>query len=300
MFNVAQRGAGPWTTLAFTVDRWSLALNLDTTTAAQFAVADADRTQLGDEQFTYCMNVAVTGNAGAAAYSELTQRIEGVRRLAGKTVILSFYGRYTAGTPKIGIGLWQNFGTGGSPSANVFMTGQPVTIIGTWARYSVTFAVPSAVGKTLGTAGDDSTAIEFWFSSGTTQANRAGNIGVQSGTFQLWGVQLEIAQPGQTQPTPLEKPDPVQQLQQCQRFYTTGFCYCIGTPGAGAFIGCTVSFNTTMRAYPSIAFTGTTYTNASAIAVGGGGDAHSFGVYVTATAAGPANFTSVYTASADL
>lgn len=37
--------------------------------------------------------------------------------------------------------------------------------------------------------------------------------------FQIYGVQLEIAQPGQTQPTPLEKIDPADNIRRCQRFY---------------------------------------------------------------------------------
>jgi hypothetical protein len=164
----------------------------------------------------------------------------------------------------------------------------------------VTFAVPSAVGKTLGTAGDDSTAIEFWFSSGTTQANRAGNIGVQSGTFQLWGVQLEIAQPGQTQPTPLEKPDPVQQLQQCQRFY------CVGRAAASsnATIATQVAlseavFPVTMRAAPSMAFANQSYSNGSSATAAGVANG-SFTFQVNSVATGMFYGLASYTASADL
>ena len=51
---------------------------------------------------------------------------------------------------------------------------------------------------------------------GLHQSGYAGNIGVQSGTIQFWGVQLEV---GSTA-TPLEKPDPQQELAKCQRFYT--------------------------------------------------------------------------------
>lgn len=44
---------------------------------------------------------------------------------------------------------------------------------------------------------------------------RAGLIGVQSYTLQLWGVQLEIGSVA----TALEMPDPQQDLAKCQRFY---------------------------------------------------------------------------------
>ena len=47
-------------------------------------------------------------------------------------------------------------------------------------------------------------------------ATRAGNIGVQSGTVYLWGVQLEIGSVA----TPLDYGGtPQQQLAQCQRFF---------------------------------------------------------------------------------
>ena len=43
------------------------------------------------------------------------------------------------------------------------------------------------------------------------------NVGVQSGSIAIWGVQLEIGSVA----TPLEKPDPQQDLAKCQRFYQT-------------------------------------------------------------------------------
>ena len=255
LYAVAQRGAGPWTVSAsYTADRWAMYVTLDTLSVQQLAAADADRTQLGDEALTYVLNANVTGNAGASAFSEVTQRIEDVRRLAGKTVTVSFYGRYTSGTPKLGVGMWQSFGTGGSPSANVFLAGQAVTITAVWTRYSVTFTVPSIVGKTLGTNNDSFTALEFWFSSGTTQATRAGSIGVQTGIFQLWGAQLEIGSVA----TPLEKPDPVFQLQQAQRFYAviSALVPAVAAPS-------NLVLPVTMRASPTIAGGGAGFTTAN-------------------------------------
>jgi hypothetical protein len=47
-------------------------------------------------------------------------------------------------------------------------------------------------GKTLGSNNDSFTGLEFFYSSGATNNAIAGNIGVQSGTINIWGVQLEI------------------------------------------------------------------------------------------------------------
>jgi hypothetical protein len=248
MFNVAQRGAGPWTASVYTLDRWALALVSDAISIIQFPVNDTDRAQIGDESARSLLGNTFTGNAAAGAFSVLFQRIEGVRRLAGKTVTVSFYAR-AGGATKLGVGMDQDFGSGGSPSAIVLGTGQPVTLSTTWARYSLTFTLPSAAGKTLGTNGNDSTTVNFWYSSGTGQAARAGNIGVQSGTVDLWGVQLEVG----TVATPLEKPDPELQLRQCQRFYQTNLMVFAGSYGVAASnaVG-TGHLHQSMRATPTI------------------------------------------------
>jgi hypothetical protein len=215
LFNVAQRGVGTFGAQGLTLDRWALSFNLDTANVNQSALADTARAQIGDEAADFVLFCGFTGNAGAAAYSRILQRIEGVHRLSGKTVTVSFWVATSGGTLNLGVGLVQNFGTGGSPSSTVVIAGQSVPANTTYTRRSVTFAVPSTSGKTLGTNNDSNTELSFWFSSGTTQAASAGSPGVQSGGIALWGAQLEIGSVA----TPLEKPDPQQDLAKCQRFY---------------------------------------------------------------------------------
>jgi hypothetical protein len=216
LFAVAQRGAGPWMGAGnLTLDRWQLQLSLDTMSVVQAALSDTQRAQIGDEAAYSCLSNAFVGNAGAGAYDYIAQSLEDVRRLAGKTVTVSFYASCNAGALKLGVSLDQFFGSGGSPSAPVTGNGQAVTLAVAFARYSLTFAIPSWAGKTVGTNSDSRTSLNFWFSSGTTQATRTGNIGVQTGTINLWGVQLEIGSVA----TPLEKLDPRMDLANCQRFY---------------------------------------------------------------------------------
>src|SRR5262249_11354812 len=145
----------------------------------------------------------------------VTQPIENLGRTSNKTVTASFWACVASGTLRLGVSVDQYFGTGGSPSPQVFGVGQAVTLTTTWQRFSLTFAVPSIVGKTRGTNGDESTWLNFWFSSGANNATNAGNIGVQSGIAFVYGVQLEIG----TVATPLEKLDPRLDLANCQRFY---------------------------------------------------------------------------------
>jgi hypothetical protein len=92
---------------------------------------------------------------------------------------------------------------------------------------------------------------------------RAGNIGVQSGTINLWGVQLEIGSVA----TPLEKPDPRYDLANCQRFYQLGGVGMYGYASAGSWIGGVVNLPVLMRATPTVTPNSVVYNNASAINV---------------------------------
>ena len=50
MFNIAQRGGGPFTTAgATTLDRWLMTFSGDTLSVATLALSDTDRSQIGDE-----------------------------------------------------------------------------------------------------------------------------------------------------------------------------------------------------------------------------------------------------------
>jgi hypothetical protein len=266
LFNVAQRGAGPFTANVYTLDRWRLFANLDTASVVQQALVPAS---LPDEAAAFALGNTFTGDAGAAAQTVVYQFIEDVRRLSAKTVTVSFFAAATSGTPRIGVSIDQNFGTGGSPSATAFGTGQSTAISTTWTRYSLTFTVPSISGKTLGSDGDHSTSLNIWYSSGATNATRAGNVGVQSGTMYVWGVQLEIG----TQPTPLEKPDPRYDLANCQRFYVSlGRAFNVGFQswGAGAACAFPVCFPVDLRATPTIVLGGSSgLTNISTITATG-------------------------------
>jgi len=133
-------------------------------------------------------------------------------------------------------------------------------------------------GKTLGTNGDDATSPWFWLSCGPTNNALAGNIGVQSGTINLWGVQLEIGSVA----TPLDYGgSPQQQLAQCQRFYQKFPTFNVGgVTTAGVSIINPLLFPVPMRAAPTFVggmSGGLGYTSPSLAAIG------PFGVNVTAT-----------------
>jgi hypothetical protein len=295
MFAVMQR-AGPWTTNgAYTMDRWQINLVTDTVSVSRSVLSDTARAAIGDESATYGLTNVFTGSATAGSVNQVIQKMEGVRQSSGKTVIISFYASASAAL-NFGVNMLQNFGTGGSPSAPVSMTASVIAVGTTWTRYSATFVLPSTAGKTFGTNGDDYTQLTFVFSN---QANAA--IGVQSGTANLWGVQLEIAQPGQTQPTPLEKLEYADDLRHCQRFYQVGAAGMNGGYGAAAAtFGYLGNLPVAMRANPTYTLSGQTYSNASGATVYAAGTSSSYMAIASVTATGGANFTTNFTASADL
>ena len=254
LFNVAQRGAGGFTAnAAYTADRWQIVFSGGSSTVALGAMPDGSRTQIGDEAATTYLNNNFAGTVGASDYNFLQQPIEGVRRLAGKTVTLSLYANAGSGTPKLGASIVQIFGTGGSPSAAVTVNGQPAFTLSTsWQRYSMTFTLPSSAGKTLGTAGNDSTTLRLWFSAGSNTAVESGNVGVQTASISLWGIQLEIGSVA----TPLEKPDLRYDLANCQRFYHVGsFAWQGYSPATAISVGSSWTFPVAMRAIPTMVVT---------------------------------------------
>src|SRR5215469_16051248 len=253
-YRVQQRGQGPWTASGYTADRWAIYISTDTNSASLVGLGNLYQAAIGDEDAISALQYVFTCSAAAGAYTSIAQNIEQVWRLSGKTVTISFWAKAASGAPHVGINILQSFGTGGSPSpaSRALATGNSVILSTTWTRYTSTIAIPSLAGKTVGTNGDSFTRLELWLSSGATNNAAAGNIGVQSGTVEFWGVQCEIAQAGQTQPTPLEKLDPVLQLQQCQRFYQVGSLYQGGSAGAASVtLSASYTMPVPMRASPT-------------------------------------------------
>lgn len=162
---------------------------------------------------------SITASQSAAGdFAFISQRIENVRTMANRSVVVSFYAKANTGTPKVAVQLVQNFGTGGSPSAEVSTPISAVTLSTSWARYEVTVTVPSISGKTIGTTANTSyLALNLWQSAGSTYATQASSIGIQNYTLSLWGIQLEagtVATSFQTATGTIEN-----ELLACQRYF---------------------------------------------------------------------------------
>jgi hypothetical protein len=88
-------------------------------------------------------NQSVAGTGGS--YNILyANRVENVRLLAGKTFTLSFYAKAGASLTMPLIDMEQSFGSGGSPSSNVYTTvTSNIAVTTSWQRFTYTFVMPT-------------------------------------------------------------------------------------------------------------------------------------------------------------
>lgn len=195
--------------------------------------------------------LVTTGQSAAGDYTFLTQVAENPRLFAGQTVTMSFWAKAASGTPKVSFEFTQYFGTGGSPSATVNTYGGQVTLSTSWARYSLTFNVPSVSGKTFGTTANTAfTQLVWWVSAGSSFDSRTGTIGIQSNTFDIWGIQIEagsVATPFTTASGSIGG-----ELALCQRYYFVGGNAAPGVAATNSIARFSVPFPVTMRVAPTV------------------------------------------------
>jgi len=182
----------------------------------------------------------------------LTQRVEDVRTFAGQTVTISYWMKGSASFTNEPL-VQQNFGTGGSGEVYTVTTTQSITT--SWARYSVTIAIPSISGKTI----NANNFVSFWLLRYTGTSNI---------TADIWGAQVEAGNLAGATPTtgcPTEFTTASGtvggELALCQRYYQqpggVSFQYF-----ANGYFTSTTQFNlvyplpVTMRTSPSFSSSG--------------------------------------------
>ena len=204
-FGIWQRGTSftPSSTLApYGPDRFGVqaVFSAGTFTASQQTFTPAAAPVAGYEgQYFLRYTMPATGSI---TEWDLRHKIEDVRTFAGQTVTFSLWMKSsTAHNAKLYV--TQNFGSGGSTSVGTDFTFTGIT--STWTRYSVTVAIPSIAGKTIGT----SSFLEFDVYATTGITN--------STTIDFWGVQAEYG----SKATPFETATGTIQgeLAACQRYY---------------------------------------------------------------------------------
>ena len=231
---------------AYTADRWLHvydAAGSATYTVSRLGFSAGNPFSSGDET-QYGMRVAWSGTAPTAqTINYISQRIEDVRTLANKTVTVSFYAKADSATSRsIGVQFEQNFGYLGSSTATTAITTKSLTT--SWARYTVTVAIPSISGATVGA--DSYLGLKLILPNNTL------------GTYDIWGVQVEVG----SDATSFQRFAGLRtfEIQACQRYYyrqantlDLNAYICTGVVQTGAASGSTsvhwgvLKFGETMR-----------------------------------------------------
>jgi hypothetical protein len=249
-FDFWQRGTTQTTSGYGGADRWRNEHSGSTKTHSRQAFAEGQTAVPGNP--AYYARTVVTAGGGTGDYVSMEQRIEDVRLLGGKTMMLSFYAKADA-VKNLGIEVSQNFGSGGSATLNA-IGATKVALTASWARYTVAIPITSLSGKTVGTF-PNFTAIRFWFDAGSTLNTRTATLGHQSGTFDIAMVQLEdgaYATPFEQRPIGVEN-------DLVSRFYekSVAAASCYASAAGQSLMGtCNV-----MSAKPNMANATVTYSN---------------------------------------
>ena len=157
--------------------------------------------------------IITTGQTLSSAQARWKYTIEDVKTFAGQTATFSFWAKAATGTPSFAVQMWQNFGSGGSTETDFL--NQKIAINTSWTRYSITVAVPSVSGKTIGAS--SLIGMNLWTSAGSNYAVQSSSLGIQSNTIDIWGLQFEagsVATSFQTATGTIQG-----ELAACQRYY---------------------------------------------------------------------------------
>jgi hypothetical protein len=235
-FDIWQRGTS--VTGGYGADRWRLDLSGATGTFAQgtFTVGQTDV----PNNPKFYGDITITG---ADDNARIEQKVEDVNTLAGETITISFWAKYTTNAPtNFVVQIAQVFGSGGSSTVNTtFATGQTLTT--SWQKFTATGTVPSISGKTVG-GGSSLTIRPLHNSNNETFDYQIAQVQVEKGSV---ATDFEVRHIGE-------------ELHLCQRYYHnsgSGIKYHNG----GAYFGTTTAKNwyilpTTMRTNPTVTFAG--------------------------------------------
>ena len=225
-FDVWQRGTSlAWSVFGRIADKWELWNTADGGTLPTLVYSQQALTPGDLPGSFYYFRLAPNGagtSLGNATISQTLQKIEyGTRFLCGlgKKVTLSFYARASVASKKLGVNLFQDYGTGGSPTAQEIITGEAFTLTSSWVKYTRTFTTNTLAGKTFGTGNNDWLGVNFanaWGSTtGTSWGLGAAETYGGNGTIDIAQVQLcagDVALP--FMPKSFEE-----ELRACMRYY---------------------------------------------------------------------------------
>jgi hypothetical protein len=213
-FEINQRNFTSTTAnLSYMYDRWRNTIAGDGTVTFSAQTFPGNEAPIDTAEQSNFLRVVTSGQTATGSAANFLTFIENVRTLAGERVTLSFYAKAATGTPKIFAEIDQNFGSGGS--TRVLTPVSSFTLSTSWERFYFTVTLPSVDGKTIGAS--NFLSANFWVSAGSDFNARTNSLGIQSNTFDIWGVQLEagpVATPFRRNANSLQG-----ELAACQRYY---------------------------------------------------------------------------------
>jgi hypothetical protein len=152
----------PAASLGYCLDNWFVRYDgtIGTYAVSQVAMTAGQQEVPGAE---YYLRWAHTAAGSGSTYRQLRHKIENVYRFNGKKTAFQLYARSNvAATILPSIQAIQNFGTGGSPSADVATTLFTNLSVGTvWQKVGQVFTMPSIAGKTLGSGLNDGVILSI-------------------------------------------------------------------------------------------------------------------------------------------
>jgi len=189
-FLIWQRGisSAPTTGYMYLADHWLDAAANGATVSPSRQAFTLGQTEVPNEPAYFHRSVVVAG-ASASSFAVFGQHIEGVRTLAGKVATISFWAKADSAKP-IALEYIQQFGVGGGSSPQAFAHIAKFNLTTSWQKFTATFNVPSIAGKTIGSS-KEFLMMQFFLEAGSDYNARSGNLGHQSGTFDIAQVQLE-------------------------------------------------------------------------------------------------------------
>ena len=241
-FRIWQRGASFSPTAlgkTYTADRWcyfNAASPANLTVSRQAFATGQSEVPNNPAYFVR----ALQGGSGSSSSHWLEQRVEDVRNLSGLDVVLSFWAKADAART-LPTRFVQNFGTGGTPSAEVSTGAQNNSLTTTWTKFTHQLTLPSLSGKTIGGNENSYLSVLLSFPLSTTF------------TIDLANVQLELGKNA----TDLERRLLSHDMDLCQRYFQRAgrwapFVFHSATAGTGH-----LALATEMRATPSVGLTTT-------------------------------------------
>lgn len=227
-------------------DIWQRGTSLTGQTSSKY-LADRWRTEPSTTTYDYNQGTFTVGQTDVPNnpqfYADFTitgaddnfrpeQRIEDVRTLAGETITISFWAKYTSNAPTdFRTTIRQYFGSGGSSDVyTVFASGQTLTT--SWQKFEVTGTVPSISGKTIGT-GNLLSISPFWNGNNETFDVQIAQVQVEKGS---------VATDFEVRPI-------AEELALCQRYFECSYATAPSTWG-----GSDHYYDGVMKGYASDAF----------------------------------------------